>query len=112
MEFRGVAQLQKALQNNIGLDAVKRIVKQNGAEMQQKMQRNANFTKGYQTGTTRRSISNELSDGGLTFMVKPNTEYSQYLEHGTRFMEAQPFVGPAFNAQKGQFKRDLDKLVK
>jgi phage protein, HK97 gp10 family len=112
MEFRGVAQLQKALQNNIGLDAVKRIVKQNGAEMQQKMQRNVNFTKGYQTGTTRISISNELSDGGLTFMVKPNMEYSQYLEHGTRFMEAQPFVGPAFNAQKSQFKRDLDKLVK
>jgi hypothetical protein len=34
------------------------------------------------------------------------------LEYGTRFMEAQPFVKPAYEVQKEQFKKDLDKLVK
>ncbi|MDT2640464.1 hypothetical protein P7D31_10090 [Enterococcus dongliensis] len=35
-----------------------------------------------------------------------------YLEYGTRFMEAQPFMGPAYRAQKEIFKRDMDRLVK
>ena len=108
MEFRGVAQLQKALQKNIGLDAVKRVVKQNGAEMQERAQRNAPVD----SGTLKRSIGMEMSDVGLTTTVAPTAEYAPFVEHGTRFMEAQPFMNPAFVAQKSQFKRDLDKLVK
>lgn len=112
LKFEGLSDLQKGLAKKIKLDDVKRVVKQNGGEMQEKMMQNADFKKGYQTGTTKRSIGLEIKDNGLTSEVEPGTEYSPYLEYGTRFMEAQPFVKPAFDAQKEQFKKDLDKLVK
>jgi len=75
MGFRGVAQLQKALQKNIGLDAVKRVVKQNGAEMQERAQRNAPVD----SGTLKRSIGMEMSDVGLTTTVAPTAEYAPCL---------------------------------
>jgi HK97 gp10 family phage protein len=53
----------------------------------------------------------DLSDGGLTGKVKPTADYAPYLEYGTRFQSAQPFMRPAFNKQKAQFKSDMDKLV-
>jgi len=80
--------------------------------MHQKIQKNADFKKGYQTGTTKRSIKLEIKDGGFEADVEPETEYAPYLEYGTRFMEAQPFVKPGYDEQKAQFKRDMQKLVK
>lgn len=112
LKVEGLEELTKAIAAKHGLDAVKRIVQHNGAAMQQKMQKNADFKKGYQTGTTKRSIALEMKDAGLTAQVEPGTEYAPYLEYGTRFMEAQPFVRPAFESQSKQFKADMQKLVK
>jgi HK97 gp10 family phage protein len=75
------------------------------------MQQKADFKKGYQTGTTKRSIALEIKDSGMTAEVEPGTEYSPYLEYGTRFMDAQSFVRPAYNEQKAIFKADMQKLV-
>lgn len=108
----GLDKLQKKLKKNATLDDVKTIVKKHGSKMQDKTVENAEFTKGYQTGTTKRSIHGGIKDGGLTYEEGPTTHYSPYLEHGTRFMEAQPFVKPAFDDQKVEFKKDLKKLMK
>lgn len=35
-----------------------------------------------------------------------------YLEYGTRFMDAQPFVQPALEEQSAKFKSDMQKLVR
>lgn len=112
IEVKGLDKLQKALKDNVTLNDVKRVVKHNGAELQKKMQKKADFEKGYQTGTTKRSIGLEIKDGGFTAESGPTTEYAPYLEYGTRFMDAQPFVRPALNEQKQKFKDDLQKLVK
>lgn len=112
IKFEGLDELEKKLKANVTMEDVKRVVRQNGAELQGKMQAKADFTKGYQTGTTKRSIGLEITDGGLTADVGPETEYSPYLEYGTRFMEAQPFVRPALEEQAAQFKSDMRKLVK
>lgn len=112
IKFEGLDELEKKLKANVTMNDVKRVVRQNGAELQEKMQTNADFTKGYQTGTTKRSIGLEITDGGLAAEVAPETEYSPYLEYGTRFMEAQPFVRPALEEQAEQFKSDMRKLVK
>ena len=112
LKVEGLDKLQKALKENVTMNDVKRIVRQNASEMQSKMQDNADFTKGYATGTTKRSIGLEIQDGGFTAEVEPGTEYSPYLEYGTRFMGAQPFVKPAYNTQKVQFKKDMQKLVR
>ena len=108
----GIDSLTKALKDNVTLSDVKRVVRKNGAELQKKIQNNADFDKGYQTGTTKRSVGLEIKDGGLTAESAPETEYSPYLEYGTRFMEAQPFVRPAYEEQKEIFKDDMQKLVR
>lgn len=112
IKITGVKELQKQLKKNVTLDDVKKVVKQNGSELQDKMQDKAEFAKGYQTGETKRNITLEIQNSGLTAEVQPTTEYSPYLEFGTRFMSAQPFVRPAFEAQLSQFKSDMQKLVK
>lgn len=109
---KGLEELEKKLKANVTMNDVKRVVRENGAELQKKMQSKADFKMGYQTGTTKRSIGLEIKDGGLTAESGPKTEYSPYLEYGTRFMDAQPFVRPALEEQAQQFKSDLQKLMR
>lgn len=108
----GLDKLQKALKENVTMDDVKRVVRHNGMQLQKKMHDNADFTKGYQTGATKRSITLEIVDGGFTAEVGPTTDYSIYLEYGTRYMDAQPFIKPSLDAQKGKFRSDMQKLVR
>lgn len=112
LKIEGLDKLQKALKDNFTLDDVKKVVKHNGQQLQDKIQRNANFTKGYATGQTKNSVDLQIKDGGMTADSGPTTEYSPYLEYGTRFMEAQPFVKPALKEQEKQFKSDMQKLVR
>lgn len=112
IKLDGLDKLQKALKDNVTMDDVKRVVRHNGSQLQRKTQDNADFVKGYQTGQTKRSVGLEITDNGFAAEVEPTTDYSPYLEYGTRFMEAQPFVGPAFNEQSAKFKKDMQRLVK
>lgn len=112
IRLEGLDKLQKALKQNVTMDDVKEVVKHNGAQLQKKIMSNADFTEGYQTGTTKRSVSLEIKDGGFTAEAGPETEYSPYLEYGTRFMDAQPFIHPAWAEQSAKFKRDMQKLVR
>ena len=123
-DVKGLDKLQKKLKDDFTLDDVKEVVQKNGGQLQNKMQREADF-KGHfgwvagkgrvfkkPTGTTKRSIGVEIKDGGFAAEVAPETEYSPYLEYGTRFMKAQPFVKPAYEEQKAKFMRDMQRLVK
>lgn len=110
--LEGLDALQKGLMDRAKMDAVKHVVKYDGAQMQAEMMRNAVFKKGYSQGATQRSITMGFEDGGMTVYVEPRTNYSPYVEWGTRFMEAQPFVRPTFNHIKTVFKSHMDKLFK
>lgn len=119
IKFEGVAKLQKAIAKNVKMDDVKRIIAQNGSELQQKAQGNADFKGHYRgntfvppTGNLKEKIMLELTDGGMAAEVEPKAEYSAYVELGTRFMTAQPYLKPAWEAQMQQFKKDMDRLVK
>ena len=48
----------------------------------------------------------------MTAECESQAEYAPYVEWGTRYMDAQPHIKPAFNDQKNQFKRDLERVVK
>lgn len=104
----GVQELSVALKRNMNMDAVKTAVKFNGSELQKKAEKNAPVD----TGNLKRSIGLEIKDGGLTAECRAKAEYAGYVEYGTRRMEAQPYMGPAFNEQKKQFKKDLKELVR
>lgn len=47
------------------------------------------------TGTMRRSIHTLFSNGGLTAIVGPSVLYAKFVEWGTRFRAARPFMRPA-----------------
>jgi HK97 gp10 family phage protein len=112
IKVEGLDKLQKALKDNVTMDDVKRVIRKNGSELQSKMMQEADFTRGYATGNTKRSISLDIKDNGLTAEVGATTEYAPYLEYGTRFMSAQPFVKPALDAQVPKYKSDMQRLVK
>ena len=112
LSVKGISELEKKLKANVTLEDVKTVIRHNGAQLQSKMMQKADFTEGYQTGTTKRSIRLDIEDGGMTAAVEPTTEYSPYLEYGTRYMHAQPFVRPALLEQETKFKADMQKLVR
>lgn len=106
--FKGLDVLTRGLKDRATLNDVKMMVRLNGAEMAEKAKRNAPV----KTGDLRGSITQEISDGGLTTKVAPHMDYSAYVELGTRFMEAQPYLKPAMNKQEGRFVADLKRLMK
>lgn len=111
LKIHGIKKLKIDLKDNAQMRLVKEIVKKHGASLHQEMVKNAVFKKGYSTGATRRSINLLNEKGGLTARVKPTTKYSPYVEYGTRFMDKQPFVKPAFQKVKKEFVNDLKKLT-
>lgn len=107
LRINGDAPLRKALQTAANMEAHKAIVKKYGAELQRTAKRNAVFTKGYATGATKRKITLELQDGRFEAKVEAGTDYSGFLEVGTRYMNAQPFMKPAFDVVQPRFIADL-----
>lgn len=108
IKLSGLGPLTKHLKTVQQMDAVKLVVRLNGAEMMTVMSRMAAVDTGYM----RSSIRIQILDNGLTVMVKPTAHYSPYVEYGTRFMEAQPFVRPAHDHQEPIFIGDLKQLLK
>lgn len=125
VKLEGVEELSKALTTKAQLTAAKAVVASNGADLQSKTQENMlEAYKGHYTwkkgkgrvfqrptGATRRSVTVQIKDNGLTAVVAPHTKYFGYLEKGTRFMEARPTLGPALQYQSLRFVNDLNKLV-
>lgn len=124
IEFEGIEELDKILKKNAKLTDVKRIVRHNGSELQERAQDEADFRGHYgwvkgkgkcfipPTGKLKGSIGLDITDGGLAAEVEPSAEYAAYVELGTRKMDAQPYLKPAWNVQKAKFHRDMQKLVK
>lgn len=112
LSVKGTDKLVGKLKRNANLEDVKNVVRLNTSEMQRNMQRSASFKKGYQTGTTKRSITMDILDNGFTGKAGPGTHYSPYLIYGTRFMDAQDFFRPNYFKQKIQFLNDMKRLMK
>ena len=108
MKIEGSRELIKALKKRKKTDQIRKAVTVNSAELQKSMQKMAPVD----TGFMRRSIRIKYDDFGMTARVGPNAQYAPYVEYGTRYMAAQPFVRPSFNKQKKTFIDDLNKLMK
>lgn len=108
VKVTGFKELEMKLKRNADMQEVKKIVKEHGANLQKKAQRNAPID----TGNLKRSIGLEIKNDGLSAETEATADYSAYVELGTRFMQAQPYLGPAFNEQKEKFKKDMKNLVR
>lgn len=119
VEVVGMTTLMRKLKDNVTLDDVKKVVHDNGEGLQKKAQKYADFRGHYEgkkfvapTGKLKHSIALEMKNNGLTAEVEPGAKYAPYLEFGTRFMDSQAYLKPAYNEQKQKFKSDMDKLTR
>ena len=120
IRITGDKELLKKLSKNLDKTLVKAAVKRNGSQLEAKAKREAEKFRGHYegkkfvkpTGRLRDSINVELTDGGMTAEVAPHMEYAAYVEFGTRFMDAQPYLKPAFDEQIKDFRKDLERCVK
>lgn len=110
LSIKGVDELVVALKKRTDLNLVRETVRLNTSELQKKAQRNAPVDTGY----LRRSIGvgSGIADKGLSGRVFANADYAGYVEWGTRYMYAQPYMRPAFNLQKGKFLSDMKRIMR
>lgn len=106
-DISGLNKMQRKLIKAANPAKITRAVMQNTSEMQGRAQALCPVD----TGNLKRSINIEMRDSGMTGVVFATAHYSEYVEKGTRFMRAQPYMEPAFNAQKDRFIIDLKKAV-
>ena len=110
MRLDGMDELQDALNRAADIDRpVREIVKRRTSEMNRKAQRLVPVGK---TGDLRRSILSFYENNGLTGVTRAGMHYAPYVEYGTRYMAAQPFLRPAFYEVVWGFREDLERLVR
>lgn len=114
VRWEGISELKAALNKAAATKVASQVVKKYGAVLQSKAISNMNsaYRKGYSTGNTARSTSLQLTDGGNTATVAPNTKYFPYVEFGTRFMSAEPTLKPAFDTVVPRFTSELQNRLK
>ena len=72
IKWSGMKELHAKIAKNVSLEAVKQVIKLNGAELQQTSM-NLSLVD---TGELKRSITLEIKDGGLTAVVAPHVNYA------------------------------------
>ncbi|EAE5023162.1 HK97-gp10 family putative phage morphogenesis protein [Listeria monocytogenes] len=102
------AKLKKKFRKMQDLGPIKKVVQVNTAELQQKAQRRAVVD----SGNLKRSIMLQIENAGMTGRVESMAAYGAYVEYGTRFMYAQPYLVPAYLEQRSLFIKDMEALVK
>lgn len=113
VDLKGIDGIVEKLEKKKDLTPVKNVVMKHGALLKNKVISNMNaaYSAGYSTGATARSVTNEISNNGLTAKVSGHTKYLPYLEYGTRFMSPRPTFHPAFAYQSVRFINDLKKVL-
>ncbi|MDI9497259.1 MAG: HK97 gp10 family phage protein [Bacillota bacterium] len=106
VKLKGIEDLTKTLDGRLRLAAVKKVVQYHTAEVHRKAVEKVPVD----TGFLKRSIQIRIFDGGMTGAVQAYADYAGYVEYGTRFMEAQPYMRPAFYEHEQPFLADLARL--
>jgi len=60
------------------------------------------------TGHLKNSISTDVD--GLTAEIGPTASYAMYVEYGTSRMRPQPYMGPAVDANEGNFVEAMGQV--
>ena len=106
-KLEGVADLEKALDSEKKIKAADMAVKKNAA----KMQRDAMYAVKVKTGYLKATIGAGLKIEHMKATLEPFAHYAAYVELGTRFMNAQPYLRPAWLNASQQRVDDLHRIV-
>lgn len=64
------------------------------------------------TGRNRAAIHSNLAANRLSGTVEAGTEYAVFLEFGTRYQRAQPFLFPAYERNRLAFLANMKRALK
>jgi len=81
-------------------DRMKRNILDNVDGVGQEMENTAKSLAAVRTGYMRDSVFHDIVESDLGFVFGAKANYSGYVEFGTRFMRAQPFIRPALDANQ------------
>lgn len=118
LEINGLEELKNYLGEvpKLAEEELQEVIRKNTVRLKDQTTQNAVFGRfpvkyknQKRTGFLRNSIQMKVSR--LEGEVGALAPYGGYVEFGTRFMRAQPYLTPAFDEVSKQFKDDLKKLV-
>lgn len=107
LEFEGLDEMAQSLLRNASPEKRLKVLRKYGAKVKEAAINNAQFKGKYTTGATRRSIT--LQASGNQAVIEALTNYSGYVEVGTRKMEAQPFMKPALEEVVPEMVEEMAK---
>lgn len=90
-----------------GRDAVRREIKRAALNVQN----GARERVPVDTGRLRNSIAHVIDLDGMRAVIGTNVEYAPYVELGTFRASAQPYLFPAFEAEKPKIRARLRKAL-
>ena len=102
----GIERVVGKLRKNATMNDVKNVVKSNVTEMTRNAQRLAPVDTGFLKGSIVASIDD------LEGSTDVGAYYAIYVDNGTRFMGARPFLTSSFDLQSENFRREMKMLVK
>jgi len=108
LKIKGAKALKKQLTEDAELKLVKRLIKYHTTELNSK----AMIKAPVDTGFLKRSLTVAMEEDGMTGRVKATADYAGYVEKGTRFMAAKPYLEPSLNEVKPGFLDDLKRMKK
>lgn len=68
------------------------------------------FVKGYTTGNLARML-NHANTGHLEYEITSKAGYSGFVEYGTRYMNAEPFMRPVYEEFISKVRADFERLL-
>lgn len=108
IKVTGIDELTAALDPGKTNEQLKKAVQVNAGQLHRKANRKVPVI----TGFLRRSIlPPSFSPDGMSAIVRATAEYAPYVEFGTRFKAARPYMTPAFNEVRQQFLDDVKKAM-
>ena len=93
-------------------DEVDKVLEENAEKYAIETVENAKevMNKGYWTGNLARQVKASKS-GHLSYDIVSNAHYSGFLEYGTRYMEPETFMFPAYQKFLPKVRADLKRRI-
>ena len=108
VELKGLEEIRKAIKDLRNLPRVKAEVGASALEIQTKAKRAIPVD----TGHARNTTIAEFDLGGCGAEIGTVAPYAPYIEYGTRFKLAQPYLEPAYNDVMPKFQERLAEIYK
>lgn len=108
IQWKGASEMGHAISDAMknGNSEIAEAVRKSTAKLQQREMQEVPVD----TGFLKRSITMDISDNGLTGTVEPTANYAAYVEYGTRYAHAQPYIRPSYEKTAKEFESEMKRL--